>query len=699
MSKKLCVPQVRMLPVALAVTLTLTIKPAQAGDAPVEIKLPATSVTASPTETSPDEPASVLNGRELLLHQQSTLGETLNGTPGVHSSYFGPNASRPIIRGLDGDHVRLMQNGAGLMDASSLSPDHAVPIDPLTIEQIDVVRGPAALKYGGNAIGGVVNTLDNRIPRDPVDGISGRAETRIGGADNQHGTSALLEAGNNQLAIHADAYVRDTDDLDIPGYARSSRLRRADPQPDEARGTLQNSASQSKGGALGASYTGEHGYAGISFSAFTSDYGTVAEPDVHIEMNSHRWDLAGEARDLGTAITRVQARLTRTDYEHQEIENGVVGTTFENHGWEGSLEASHGALGPLTGTVGVQFHHSNFSADGEEALIPKTQTDMQAAWIYEEWPITTSSHTLKLIFGSRIEYAEVSSAGGGLGGHFGARDNQDFTPVSFSGGAQFNLNPSWTLAGNLSHSERAPAYYELYANGPHAATAQYEIGDPGLAVEKSTGVDLKLGWKQGKHSFSITGFYTRFDNYITLFSTGNTRGEDGELNPADANNDGVADGSGLTIMQEAVTRAVPAVFRGLELAGKFRVAETAGALDLRLKGDYVRATNLDSGDPLPRISPLRLGVGLDYALYRFDASLDITRTFAQNRVAANELPTAGYTMLDASLSYHLPTKLHLDIFAKATNLLNADAREHTSVLKDIAPLGGRSILIGLRGEF
>jgi iron complex outermembrane receptor protein len=205
-------------------------------------------------------------------------------------------------------------------------------------------------------------------------------------------------------------------------------------------------------------------------------------------------------------------------------------------------------------------------------------------------------------------------------------------------------------------------------------------------VEKSNGIDLQLRWKQGEHSFSVTGFYTRFDNYITSLLTGNFRDEDGTLNPAGE-------------LPESQVQAVPAVFKGLEFAGKFHVYEGTGALDMRLKGDYVRATDRRSGDPLPRISPLRLGFGLDYSLSRFGATLDVTRTFEQDRVADNERPTDGYTMVDATLSYHLPTKLHLDAFVKATNLLDEEAREHTSFLKDIAPLGGRSVLFGLRGEF
>jgi iron complex outermembrane receptor protein len=685
--------------IALAVALAIVAKYAHADDTkqPIHIDLPSTAVTANPLDSTLDElvpPVSVLNGRELSYQRESTLGETLNGTPGVHSSYFGPNASRPVIRGLDGDRIRLMQNGIGMIDASSLSQDHAVPIDPLAVEQIDVVRGPAALQYGGSAVGGVVNTIDNRIPRDPIDTLTGRGEARFGGAVNERSGSALMEAGNGQFALHADVYKRESDNLDIPGFARSARLRALDPQANEARGTLPNSAASGDGGALGASLTSDHGYAGLSYSEFNSNYGTVAEPGVKIDMNSSRWDMAGEERDLGEIINRVKVRLTHVDYQHQEIDTGVVGTTFKNTGWEGSMEAAHGKIGPLTGVFGLQFHNSDFSAAGDEALIPKVQTDSKATYLYEEWPIEALNRALKLSFGGRIERTKVDSAGGGPDDpnnpgtpRFGSADSRSFTPKSVSAGALYHLDSAWSIVSNLSHSERAPTYYELYTNGPHAATGQYELGDRTLSVEKSNGLDLQLRWHRGTSSFNISSFYTRFDNYITTFLTGNRRDDDGTINNLTGE------------LPESTTQAVPAVFKGFELSSKSRVYAGVGTLDLNLKGDYVRAYNSQTGDPLPRISPMRLGFGFDYGYNRLDARLDVTRAFAQNQVAANELPTNGYTMVNAILSYHLPTTTHLDAFLKATNLLNQDAREHTSVLKDIAPLGGRAIMLGLRGEF
>ncbi|MBU3735453.1 MAG: TonB-dependent receptor [Methylobacterium sp.] len=682
----------------LSTTLALSAPAAQAEDEahPLHIDVPTTSVTANPLNSAADQlvpPIHVLNGRELFYRRESTLGETLNGLPGVRSTYFGPNASRPVIRGLDADRIRLLQNGVGTLDLSSLSPDHAIPLDPLVVEQIDVVRGPAALQYGGSAVGGVVNATDNRIPREAIEGIGGRGEVRYGGAASERSQAALLEAGNGRVALHADFYQRDTSDLEIPGYARSSALRARDPQPDEPRNRLGNSAANSGGGALGASVTGDHGYAGIAYSESRTDYGTVAEPGVTIDMRNQRWDLAGELREMNGPFSRVKARFGNTDYIHKEIDGGVVGTTFTNRGWEGSIEAAHAAVGPLNGVIGLQSHRSRLRVTGDEALLPRVKTDMDAVYVVEEWPLELAARPFKLSFGGRIERNAVDSAGGGPDDannpgtpRFGDAVTRRFTPRSYSAGGLWQLSPSWTLTGNLSHNERAPTYFELFSDGPHAATGQYEVGNRDLSVEKSNGLDVGLRWSQGRNNAGVSVFRTRFSNYIGLFSTGDRREEDGLIDPAGE-------------LPEARFIAVPAVFQGLEFTSRFHVYEGKGDLDLSLRADYVHATNDRTGDPLPRIAPLRLGFGLDYVFNRLNARLDVSRSFDQNRNAAEELETDGYTMVNALVSYHLPTRLHLDAFLKATNLLDQEAREHTSIIKDIAPLGGRAIMVGLRGEF
>lgn len=650
--------------------------------APVtKIELPSVAVTGNPLGLSSDElvvPVTVLNGRELSLKRESTLGDTLDGMPGVSATHYGPNASRPIIRGLDGERVRIMQNGVGIVDASSLSFDHAVAVDPLVIEQIDVVRGPAALLYGGSAVGGVVNAIDHRIPTEKLDGVTGRAEARLGGPDSQSNVAGVVDAGNGQLAIHADAYSRKSNDLSIPGFAVSSRKSAADGTPRTNNGTLINSNATGDGGAIGASLTFDNGYLGASYSGFNSNYGTVADDAVHIDMKSQRWDIASEFTDLGSIINRVKVRMAYTDYVHKEIDTttGEIGTTFKNKGVEGSIEASHAKISltnnlQLNGVVGVQFQNTTFEALGVEAFVPSTNTQSKALYAYEELPIDQ----LKLSFGGRVEHTSVDS---GDNATFGPAQNRSFNPNSYALGGLYTVDSHWSIASNLSHNERAPSYFELYANGPHLATGQFEIGNTNFGKERSNGIDAQIRWKDGKNSFSAGPYYTRFSSFIGLLDTPNTALFDGQLIPI------------------AQFTQVAASFKGFEAEGKFNVQDN---LDLVLRGDYVRATNLSTGDPLPRIAPLRLGGGLHYQKNSFGARIDVLHAFAQNRTAANELATDSYTDVSALVSYKLPTKLNVEVFAKANNLLNQEIRDHASFLKDISPQGERSILIGLRSDF
>lgn len=649
------------------------------------IDLAPVAVTGNPLGVDSDElvvPVSVLNGRELSLRREGTLGETLNGIPGVSATQFGPNASRPVIRGLDAERVRIMQNGVGILDASSLSFDHAVGIDPLIIEQIDVVRGPAALLYGGSAIGGVVNAIDHRIPTESLDGIVGRTEARFGGADDQRNGAAVVDIGNGRFAMHVDAYKRKTNDLDIPGYAVSQRKSEADGTPRENNGKLVNSDAESDGGALGASLTFDNGYIGASYSTLNNNYGTVAEESVRIDMKSDRWDVASEFTDLddtaiGSFIHRLKFRLAHTDYEHQELEDGEVGTTFKNRGIEGSFEAGHAPIGAFNGVVGYQFSNTNFEALGDEAFVPDVNTQNQAIYLYEELPMGGSEDAPhKLTFGGRLGHTQVDSKDSA---NFGAGQNNSFNPNSFALGGLYSIDNNWSLTGNLSHNERAPSYFELYANGAHIATGQFEVGNSNFDKERSNGVDAQIRWKDAKNSFSLGAYYTRFSNFIGLFNTG----VDIEVEPGE-------------FLPEAQFTAVPATFKGVEAEGKFNLVDN---LDLTLRGDYVHAKDKRNNEYLPRISPLRLGAGLQYQRNSFSARLDVLRAFAQNNTADNELKTDGYTNMSALVAYKLPIKFNMELFAKANNLLNDEIREHASFLKDISPAGERSLVIGARADF
>jgi len=666
--------------VGLVAIQAISFHPIQAAESN-PIQAPLVPITGNPLGAGSDTlvvPVYVLSGRELSITRESTIGETLTGSPGVSSSYFGPNASRPVIRGMDGDRVRIIQNGVGALDASSLSPDHAVAVDPLIAEQIEVIRGPATVLYGAGAVGGVVNVIDHRIPKEPLNGMMGRGETRFGGADNERSGAAVTDAGNGMFAIHADVYTRKTDDLSIPSSAQN-KLIGAGKVDHVNKGKLTNSAAKSDGGAFGASLTFDKGHIGASYSEFNNLYGTVAEPTVKVDMKSKRWDFSSEVHHLDTFIERIKFRAAFTDYKHQEINNGEIGTTFINKGVESTLEVGHAKIGNLSGVMGLQTQNTRFSALGDEAFVPSTHTSSQGVYLYEELPI----ERLKLSAGGRIDKTTVKSAGGGavdpftLLTKFGEATSKQFIPKNLSAGALFSIDESWSIATNLTHTERAPTQNELFSNGPHVATNQYEIGNQNLNVEKANGLDVQIRWRSLKHSFSLGGFYTKFDNFINVYNTGDE-----------------IDG-----LKEANTMGVRAIFTGMEAQGKFRIYEGVGDLDLNVRGDYVSATNEITDTPLSRIAPMRIGTGLDYKFDDFASKIDVLHGFKQDRVATNELPTDSYTLVNATISYRLKTAFNLEAFAKARNLLDEDIRDHSSFLKEIAPMGGRSVLFGFRGEF
>ncbi len=336
-------------------------------------------VTGNPLRsTDIAAPTSVLGGDALVLRRGSTLGETLDGLPGMSSSYFGPNANRPMIRGQDGDRIRILSNSGAPLDASALSYDHAVPIDPLVIERVEVLRGPSALLYGGGAVGGVVNAIDNRIPKAAIGGVGGAGELRYGGPATERGASAIVESGGKGFAVHADGFWRRTDDMKVPSFQR--------PDGDggfETADRIVNSASKSYGGALGASTVWDQGYFGASVDTFQSNYGTVAEEDVTIDMFLNKLTFAGEVRGLGGFVSAVSGQWLVSDYQHQEIEgSGEVATTFKNKGADLRLQAEHAKFslggGSLAGVFGLQTENADFSALGEEAFVPSTSTRQYA---------------------------------------------------------------------------------------------------------------------------------------------------------------------------------------------------------------------------------------------------------------------------------------------------------------------------------
>jgi iron complex outermembrane receptor protein len=633
------------------------------------------------------QPAAVVEGQELTFHQAPQLGEVLATQPGISQSYFGPGASRPVIRGLGGDNIRVVENGLSTFDASAVSPDHAISIEPLLASKIEVVRGPAALLYGPTAIGGVVNTLTNRIPDEPIDvPVRGAAEARGNSVNLERAGVAYLEGGYRNFAYHLDGFGRQTDDLSIPGFARSERLREQVPLPPgetEARGILPNSAIEADGGSGGLSYIGSAGYVGLAPSYYHTHYGTVAEPDVTIALHQLRLDFAGALNAPLPRITTIKAKLGLVDYDHTELEGAVEGTKFKNRGYDLRLDGLHEPLGPVEGAVGFESTFSDFSALGEEAFLPKTQTNVQSLFAFEElvrgaWRFQGAG---RLDF--QGSHAEADP-------QFGPASSRSFVTGGASFGGIYTIVEPYALAASVQYTQRPPNVEELYANGPHLATDQFEIGDRNLSPQQSIGVDVAIRRTAGRVTGSIGGFYDRFIDYIALLPNGQT-------NPQ----------FNLPIF---VFTNVAAYFVGTEAEGTVTVWEAGPhRVDLNAKADYVQAQDLSNHQALPYIPPFRFGIGGRYYWRVLQLGLSLFRAVPQYRVPEGQcspdfpsacLPTDGYTLLNADGSYPLtvgPT--HLNIFLRGANLLNQKAREAASVLKDVSPLPGVGVLGGVQIAF
>jgi iron complex outermembrane receptor protein len=640
-------------------------------------------------------PTTTLSGDKLLLRSESTLGETLNNVPGVSSSYFGPNASRPIIRGQDGDRIRILQNGGGAPDASALSYDHAVPVDSLVTDRIEVLRGPSALQYGGSAVGGVVNVIDNRIPTEPINGFGGRADLGYATGNKEKNGGVVLEGGNDRFALHVDAFNRDSKDVSVPIDLECSKPG----SPWRAR-KICNSANEAHGGAIGGTMFFDQGWLGASVSTYRSNYGTVAEDDVTIRMKSDRYALEGEWRP-GGFISSIHAKLSHTDYRHTEFEGAEAGTRFSNMSNDLRIEARHQKIGNFEGLVGFSSENNRFAADGEEAFAPHSRTRSNALFMYEELGTSWG----KLSFGARTEKVRIQSLGypdDPTITRF-AVGERTFNPHSAAFGALVNLTPQWQLTSNLAYTERAPKDYELLANGPHVATAAWEVGDPTLKKEKSTGFDVGAQWKSGADTARVNAYVTRFSNYIGLTASGRTL--DGEGN--------VAEPGATDTLAEYVYSGVRARFTGIEASGNLRLLGTDGfarmadasTLDLEWRGDIVRAKNLDTGEPLPRIAPLRVGATLAYGNGPWGARLGFDYNAAQHRVpSVGARETDAYTLWNAAITYKMKVqRANLTWYARIDNITNKLAYSPTSILTTTvypnAPLPGRSLKVGLRVTF
>lgn len=630
--------------------------------------------------------STVLTGDALSLRRAGTLGDTLAGLPGVAATGFGPQSSRPVIRGLDGDRIRLLDNGGASADASNLSFDHAVAINPLVVERIEVLRGPAALLYGGNATGGVVNTIDNRIPRFALDGFNGRTELRLGGAANERAGAAVFEGGANGFSWHGDFAARRSDDLRVP---RFTPIAEGEAKPSTTR--VANSAGDSRAGAIGASWADDHGFVGVAADSYRNDYGVTVEPDVTIQMRRDQLQLAGERRDLSGPFSQVEFRLGQTRYRHAEVEgDGNVGTVFRSTGRDLRLQARHAvvqtALGALHGAVGIQAEQLDFSALGEEAFVPATRTRSAGVFALEELRFAGGA---SLSAGLRIERNRVRSDGDAADSEearFGAPSERRFTPRSLSVSGSLPLAEGWSLNSSVGRTERAPAYYELYANGLHVATGTYERGDPNLAAERSRQLDLGLQWKQGHNLVRANVFATRFSNYIALDATG-------------ASIDQVGDDGETRAVPEYAFRGVPARLHGLELEGRSRLIERPWTLDASASLDWVRGSNSRTGEPLPRLAPLRVTLGLDAAQGPWRGGAQVQRAAEQNRFSSGDTATPAYTLLNLWGGWQTRWGNSDALFTlKLDNAFNRQATNASALrtARELAPLGGRTLSAAVR---
>jgi iron complex outermembrane recepter protein len=654
-------------------------------------------------------PAQQLSGAALAQRLGSTLGETLDNLPGIANSSFGPNVGRPTIRGMDGDRIRILQNSGANMDVSGLSFDHAVPIDPLTTERIEILRGPATLLYGGSAIGGVVNVIDNRIARerafDAKGGVMGKAEVRAGGAANERSTGSMVETGTDKFAIHVDAFDRSTQNLKVPkNMSCESGVNSV---------KVCNSASNTKGGAIGGTLLFDRGYLGLSTSEYKSTYGTVAEEYVTIGMVRRHHALEGKLRDVGEWFQDVKFQGGYTQYSHTEYSSNVAGTQFDNGGLDMRLEARQRsvALGnglQLEGTIGLQRERNNLHAVGDEKFVPTSRTQSTVLFTYQALKTPWGQWTA----GARSESVSVQSLESIGPNNENAAQTKTFNPMSFALGVMRNLREGeaqngWQLTSNITTSQRAPKDYELFAYGPHAATGAYEIGSSTMALEKATQLDLGGEWKNGLHKLGVTAFTSEFANFISLQSSGSYKTSAGAVGTS-------------TDLPVYNFQGVRARFMGLESNAKLRMVggqqallsndAQHGAVDLELRGDMVRADDLTNGRPMPRIAPMRLGADALWSKNAWGARFGFMHAGAQNRMPyySNVTPvkTAAYTLWNAGLNYHAhsgPT--HWMFFAKLDNLTNKLAYSSTSSLTQTMysslapPLAGRSLKLGLQASF
>ncbi|MDT0595416.1 TonB-dependent receptor [Glaciecola petra] len=750
-------------------------------------------VTASAFHASNIEsaaPVSILAGEKLRQQQASTLGETLKNQVGVHSSFYGGVVSSPIIRGLDGPRVLITQNGMDGGDASRIGPDHLVTNETSSAEQIEVLRGPATLFYGSGAIGGVVNVVDTRIP-DNTD-QEGEFSVSHNTNNSEDGFNGRFKTGTDNIALQVQAFYRDADDYQIPGFAESPDAHSDEGHDDEHEdehddeheegsfGVVENTAARTQGAAVGASYLFDAGHIGFSMEHMSSLYGIPGhghgeeheeehdeehddehegeeEEIVMADLRQNRYQLAGAFQLNTAAISAINFGLSYTDYEHTELENNEPGTNFSSESFETRMEILHQPIAGWRGGVSLHTKMTDFAAVGEEAFTPPSDTKSFGLGIIEE----KHFGDVLVQLGARIERVQIDvprifepeieflldehhdddhedehddehgdehddDHGEHSGEHFEDAVGFDFTPVSLSAGLVWDIAKGYNLAASFVHAKRAPSSAELFSFGPHIGTQTYEIGSlyhieqvamseeaPIVEFEPNrpeleTSNNLDISWRKfgGDFGAVINVFYNQVDNYYYLADTGlyaefshehEDEHDDDHDEIHEDEHDEHEDEHGEEGLPVFAYVAADTDLYGAEVQFTWQAME---GLTFTAQGDYIRAKVSNGNENLPRIPPIKAIIGADYKTHNFTVSGQITRMFEQDRVAAFETTTDAYTLVDINASYFTKVKgIETELFLKGRNLSDEEARVHTSFLKNLAPLPGRAVEIGVRMSF
>lgn len=698
----------RHLLLAAACGPALLASPALAAEAPAPTDVEQVVITAAPYAVSLDSATTSVDvmGREELDRAPPVgLGDILEGLPGLRSTFYGPGASRPVIRGLSGPRVLILQNGVGLVDASSVSPDHAVASEPGEASSIEILRGPSTLAYGGSAIGGVVNIIDDRVPSRPAEGgFQGRVAASAGTVDDSHSLSLGLKAGSGPWVVALDAVSRDSGDYEVPVNPVSDRLAAGSGDTPLTDRAVRNTDVSLDAYGVGVSYIGADGYIGASVKRTQTQYGVPypqivqvgpppAEGPVYIDLEQTRWDLRGETKiDLGV-FDKARFSVGYADYEHAEIEvaTGDVGTRFLSDGVEGRLELVQREHDGWKGALGVQGLKRSFEAIGDEAFIPPVDIEEVGAFLLQRldrdgWGFEGGLRLDRRTIGADLAGRPTSGAATAYGLDWSAAPaSRDFTGVSASIAAFWRPTPDWFLSLAVSGNSRAPTEFELYADGPHAGTGSYEIGDPTLDPEKVVSVEGTIRWTGSATKAEIHLYTARYDGFIQDLPTGDMAEDDGTLDPAGelpvfrfVQNDATFVGAEFEITHELWREGD----RGLSFEGVF---------------DSVRG-DTDAGAPA-RIPSWSATARLVGEWGPFDWTAEVRRVDGQDRTAAFEPPTDGYTLVGLQVGWRPFEDRDLKLFVDGRNLTDTEAREHTSFLKDIAPLPGRNVRFGISWDF